>query len=739
MCYWLRPPPGKKEVIEMDENTINEGPAQADGAKPRRHWRVNRARIGVLAAVLGIIGAFLLLAVVAPPTVQAATWEQAVLAGASSGAAIGIVGGSVVPGLGTAVGFLTCTLIGGTCGLIGWYLGGGDSSGSANAAEMGKSLATEQYEAMNDKMLLAQTNAMNVKELSELSGTYYQRACYNAAVALYQDQTLNDQPHLYDSDYILDRSMLSDQSVGSTAGTYVAYNRVLAQLDVVGANYVGDYKANSVAIGLNSKYINLGSSITYDSTYYVRMVNFCTTGADQYVWLNNTDNLIMWNLGTSSSSGNVVITDPDGNVVYSQAIDLASRGGYGIDLAQLGIESGRYNVAVPSSAWVWTGCAAEDYSGSGVVAPGIAVYYKTAEGSLGFSWGFAQLPANEGFATSGMWTFSTGAPWKAESVNQNFNSGWPYIQFKSTLATYTIDLKPYIQSVQEVSRAWRQVLYSGSVAGQAAFSVLVANNGAGANGESAEALYPPVDIVYPDYLQTYNMTAEELLIHYYAYLNKLNETFRDHTILDPNDINISTNSIDLLIRANVYNASGALIINASTPFTLYTTLDGLALVTGQTATMTSPGYIITWADGYDSLEEYIKATNVENRNVTYLSAGQGWTIEVKELAFEQKIVGNHTLEIDRLITYVPPELSDGVSAPPQGDDTGSSATWCLIVIIAGVVMAIIGFATDRNALAIVGVAVAVIAAAAWYLIENPIDLGPFCLAYTPSYLQKWWR
>ncbi|MDW5562311.1 MAG: hypothetical protein SA339_03720 [Methanomassiliicoccus sp.] len=50
--------------VEM-ETTGNNG-------KPRKTWNDKHSRITVLAAVLGTIGAFLCLAIVAPPTIQAA-------------------------------------------------------------------------------------------------------------------------------------------------------------------------------------------------------------------------------------------------------------------------------------------------------------------------------------------------------------------------------------------------------------------------------------------------------------------------------------------------------------------------------------------------------------------------------------------------------------------------------------------------------------------------------------------
>lgn len=729
----------------MDENKQETSDHQGEATSPRPRWHRGRPSVSGVLAVMGIVSAFMLLAIIAPP-VEAATWQDAVIAGAVTGGTIGAIGGSALPGVGTAAGLLIGVSVGGVAAAVGWLLGGlGDSQASAQA--MAKWLAQDQRNTTAAKLELAQTNAENIAELAQRAVNYYERSAYYASVKLYQQQTADGAAHLYDSDYVLDHSKVSDEMVGSVSGSYAVYNKVLKQLDTVGASYIGDYAANSVTVGFNHYQISRSATINYDSQQYVRLTSFCNTPAGKYVWLNNTDTLIMWNLGAATQTGNVVITDHAGSVVFSQPVTLTASGGYGIELALLGIDSGRYNVALPETSWIWTANAAEDYSNSGTVAPGIAVYSRSGD-DLQFSWGWANLPSDQGFSTSGSWAFAPGSPWRGVGLDSKRTAGgWPYMRFnypegKGTASTEVISLQPYIESMHHVSRSWRQVTYAATLAGQTSYQVLVDNGGAGTGGTSADVLFPPTYILMPDIDQLNKMTPQQLLSTYYAYLNQLNATFQHSNLMSPNTVEVSTDSFDLLIRGTVLNPAGDVVIGNSTPFTLYTTLDDLTLRKGEKSTLMGPGYIVTWADGYDSLLAYIQAKgNVQSPNVTYRDVGAGWTIEIDEITFQNQIVPEKVLEVDRLITYVPPDLPD-VPTPPKGDDDDEgddwlTVNWPIIGIVGGIILVAIGIVQDNSSATIVGVVLALICAAAWYLATHPIDLSPWSLGSQIESIRLW--
>lgn len=711
-----------------------------DMALPRPRTR-RRPLLGIVAALM-IALSFLSLAIVAPP-VEAATWQEAVIAGAVSGGAIGAIGGTVIPGIGTAAGGLIGTTVGATAALVGWLLGDKPGDQQASAQAMAKWLAEEQRDTMAAKLSLAQTNSENVAELAQRAINYYERSAYYASVKLYQQQTADSVPHLYDSDYVLDQAKVSDEMVGSVSGSYAVYNKVLKQLDTVGSNYIGDYAANSVTVGFASYYVSRSTSITYDSQQYVRLTSFCNTPAGKYVWLNNTDTLIMWNLGAATQTGNVVITDHTGAIVYSQPVTLTASGGYGIELATLGIDSGRFNVQLPESSWIWTANAAEDYSNSGTVLPGIAVYSRSGD-DLKFSWGWGNLPTDQGFSASGSRAFMPGSPWKSVSLNKDYIAGgWPYIKFNHPDGTKiasaeVISLQPYIESIHKVSRSWRQITYAASLAGQTSYQVLVDNGGVGTDGTSADVLYPPTYLMMPDYDQLNSMTPQQLLSTYYAYLNQLNETFQHNVIMDPTTVNVSTDSFDLLIRGYVWSPDGTLVIGPNTPFTLYTTLDGLSLKSGQNSTLVGPGYMVTWADGYSSLMDYIGAKgNVASPNVTYRDVGAGWIVQPLEMTFENQIVQQQNLTVDKLSTYVPPDLPDN-NPPPQDDSESWLAENLPVVgIVAGAVLAIIGITTRQPYVFGAGLIVALLAAGIWYLGANPIDLSPWSLGSQIESVRLW--
>jgi len=120
----------------MDQCAVHN--EQADVGKRRRTWEGKNVRIPVLVSILAIIGALFCLAVVAPPTVDAAaaSWEDAVIAGAVSG---GVVGGAIgtfvpIPGLGTAGGIIVGVTVDASAGFIGYVMGvDGDKIARAQA------------------------------------------------------------------------------------------------------------------------------------------------------------------------------------------------------------------------------------------------------------------------------------------------------------------------------------------------------------------------------------------------------------------------------------------------------------------------------------------------------------------------------------------------------------------------------------------------------------------------------
>jgi len=117
---------------------------------------------------------------------------------------------------------------------------------------MGKWLANDERNQTWSKLVLAQTNAENIAELAQRSTTYYEHSAYYASADLYREQTENSEVHTYDSDYVLDHSMVADESVGSVAGSYAVYNKVLRELDSISSGYTGDFSGNSMTIGVSS-------------------------------------------------------------------------------------------------------------------------------------------------------------------------------------------------------------------------------------------------------------------------------------------------------------------------------------------------------------------------------------------------------------------------------------------------------------------------------------------------------
>jgi hypothetical protein len=691
----------------------------------------------MLAGMLLVIVSMLTLVVIAPPTVDAASWQDRVIAGAAGGAVGGAIVGTFVPipGVGTGVGALVGLVAGATAGAISFIVfDWGQSTDNSNAQSLARYAAWNVRNSTADMLTLAYVNAGNIGELGQRSINYYERSAYNSALKLYQEQTNAGTIHVYDGSYVLDHSLAADEISASVAGTYFTENRVLQRLDTLSASYIGDYQKNSEMVAVNyyrsydNSNIRAASNYaisTFDTQYLTRVTSFCNTPAGTHVWLNNTDTIVAWNLGVSTEEGSIVMTDTEGVTVYSQPVSCESGHGVGIDLSTLDLKSGRYNVALPSAKWVWSASAVEDYSNSGTVAPGVAVY-TVKDGDLTLNWGWAKLPANQGFSTSGSWTFSAGNCWKPVYPNSGAekagNGGYPYLKFNypsgsTTVSTSAISLQNIIEAQWNVSRAFRQVLYASSNAGQLAYQTLLDNGGVGADGSGAVP-YPPPDIVLPDIEQLDKMSYEELMAVYYAYLNGLNNTFQHTNIMDPDNINVSTNSFDLLIRGTVYNPSGVQMIANHSVFSLYINLNSLTLRSGENVTLDNPGYIIVWADNETSISGYVGKHGDVKSNSTYLSVGPGWVVHADEMTYNGTAVVNHTLVVDKLITYVPPKLSD-ISNPPdvvQTDIEWLTGHWFIFGVIVGAILLLFGALSERWILAMVGLAVVLISAYAWSVV-----------------------
>jgi hypothetical protein len=693
-----------------------------DSITPRPTWADRRPRIslGVLAAVLGIVALFLCLSVLAPPTMdaQALTWEEGIIAGGSTGAMVGTF--VPIPGIGTMSGLIVGATVGFVASFI-WPDPSGKEAEQARASAMAAWYAGELYNATYDEMELARTNAGNVAELGERTTLYYERSAYNAAKKLYENQTANGQAHFYDADYILENSAVSSEVTAEVWGVYQTYNTVLSQMDHIGSNFVGDYSSMSYRAVLQAP--SMGTYVekstfagTYDHDKYVRIMSYVNTAPGTYVWLPEKQTIYIWSSALTEVSGPVTITGHDGTVYYNEDVTLAPGAGIGINLQDFGITSGRYNIHLPSPKMFCNAIAAEDYSNSGIVAPGIAIYQQSGE-TLKFVGGWASLPADKGFRTAGTWTFNP----ESGKVWAEIKLAYPYLSYAwSGGETPQYSLDKVMKTIWDTSETSRKVIYAASNSGQAFYNVLL--------GSGGNTLAPPVDIISPDTAQTENMTWQQKYATYLAYMNALNDTFQTSNALGPDNLNITTGSFDLLIRGNVYDPEGNKKVSNQI-FSYFSYLNGCTLTAGQNMTIHDPGYIIVWGEGA-TIGQWNGEKNSAN-NCTYFDVGEGWVIETTEMTFKEKQVTTHTLEIDPLKVYVPEGLHASSTPPPADywtDPEWIAAHWYIFALITGVILAALAGWTEHTTLAILGILIALVSGAAWYFALNPVHLSPFSIS-----------
>jgi hypothetical protein len=332
----------------------------------------------------------------------------------------------------------------------------------------------------------------------------------------------------------------------------------------------------------------------------------------------------------------ITIKDRDGNLIVNQTFSDATQK----DVLVLNVtESGDYDITSSSAHVSVYGLFSKPITNAASLSVEIVSFTPKEDGSL----------TEYGNGINGIYFYGTGYQVVDISV------------MKSKVAA----IVDKVQSMQTTANNLAQAYYNTLV-----------SEGGGDN-----RIMP--DIIFPDPAALENMTAEQIYAIYLAYLTQQQEWFKDYSVMDSSNVNISQESLHLKVRGSIYFANGTLMYSNTTIFTPYVSLDDMHLVIGRND-MTQPGFAMIWGSA-SSLADLDRLSDLK-----YVSLAAGDYFVIEEMALDNEPVSSADLTVTT-VQYVVYDEFDPIT-PPQGasDAEWLIAHWYWFVIAFGAVFLIAG-------------------------------------------------
>jgi len=608
------------------------------------------------------------------------TWQEGAIAGGVAGATIGLAfdgPGALVLGLiGAGVG-----------GIVGWLMPG--ASGGGNSAEQAMRTYYANSIIQNTSLGLnwSHTNAWNVMEVLPATQLYLARKAQWAALQLYDEQTTAGTAHNYNASYVLSKSEVANATLSNLWQVIENYNTVLNSYTDLSQQFTGTYQ--SMTWGVNTPTGSENFGVTAISGQYARM-QFVTSvpigTTPTYYDVSNKVPLEIVNRALAQSDFILHIQTGDGHFA-NVSVSMPSQGMQSINLDSLGLKSGRMSFTATGAIADICGIIGSDPLTSAKAIPALLVTQKSGSSEI-----FLSETLVDGLTVTvrPYWnTVYTATDLPSIRVNDgNSNIAVKITRAFSDMAAASLESK----NLTSVANSYGQTFYNQVVA-------------AGGNVPT-----PWSDIVFPDPNQLVNLSPEQLTALYYSYLLKMRDWFNDSTILTPGDINITVESANLLVRGEVVNPAGKVIVYNTTVWTPYLMLSDVELKLGWN-NITQPGFVETW---YDAATIDPDATNTF-KNFTYVEIGTGWRLHIDEIYYQGNAVPSVNLTVDTWDFII--NNGGSSTAPPQAqtDLEWIIAHWYYIAAIAAVVVLLGAVAVRNGPLAIIGVILLLAAAVGWYL------------------------
>jgi len=620
------------------------------------------------------------------------TWQEGAVTGAAAGGLAGVAIGTAFDGPGWVVCGLVGLTVGAGIGAIASLFMPGDGNGGAEEA-MREYYAGQIMNETNYGLSWAHTNAHNTGTIIPDTQLYLARNAEWAAKDLYDYQTANGLSHVYNASYVMGKSLVCNGTLADIWQTAYNYQSVLNLYTDLTDQFTGTY--SSMSWSYDGGEITPGGTsalkvFSPSGTAYGKIqlgMTIPITSTNNFVQVSNRVPIEILTIGSGAST--LHITADNGNVTNVQ-LTGGAKTIQEVNMTSLGLASGRYSFTVPAednARFEAFGIIQSDALSNNPAYPALMLTHE-ASGQEMFDYLTVDI-------SGGIYIVQNA---NMVQVNLNAQCSNPTISVSDT--TLTASLRQALIDLSAANSEGKNLTSISNSYAQTYYNQVVAANG--------NIPTPWADIVMPDPDQLANMNDQQLIAMYHSYLIAMKSWFNTSHILTYDNITISAESANLLVRGSVYNPAGHMIVANRTVFTPYLTLSDAELKLGWN-NITQPGFLETWYNA-----NTITAAT-QTKNMTYIEFGTGWKMHIDEIYYQNESVQSVNLTIHTWDFVINQDLNDSHPPSTLTDLQWIIAHWYYIAAIAGVICLLAAVATRNMSVLVVGAILLIAAAGGWYL------------------------
>jgi hypothetical protein len=598
---------------------------------------------------------------------------------------IGVAGFGVGAGVGAVIGFG----VGVTAAVIyNWVFGAGSGGNGGNDQalrneEMGKIVnATQAGEAG------AHADAVNIGTITPDTTLQMARTSEYVARQLYDIQNLTNGPYLYNASYVLTHAYIMNDTLANIYADAAYYSTIYAIYDQISEQFAGTYSSMSWKFdpGLPGETNVLSVSNGQYARFQAGM-SYLIDNSNKMVQVWNNTRLYLINTQNAAETATLHITSYTG-IVTSVTLNEPAYGIQIVNLKTLGLLSSRYSFSVDSgqaNVWDAFGIMESDTLSSGTVSPGILSTYDSGGNEL-----FNAIDMGTAALVQGhLGTVSETSP--------------PIISvMSSSIGGTTVSLGNWLSDLNAANNEGQNLTRTANAYAQTFYNQVVAAHGAIAT--------PWADAVMPNPEQLHNLNPMMLQALYYSYLIAERDWFNTSHILTPNNVSITPDSANLLVRGAVYDPHGNEIVGNQTVFTPFFMVVNQTLVKGWN-NITQEGFLNTWYNA-KTINAALANTSM---NYTYEEFGPGWRFHIEEIWYSNASVNNVTLTVHSWQFILPPTPTIPPGPQAQSDVQWLIDHWYYIAAVVGAILVLAWIPTKSAAIGVIGLVLVIAGVAGWYM------------------------
>ena len=614
---------------------------------------------------------------------------------ATNGAGGAAIGWIVGDGIGAPIGFAVGCAVG--------FIESIWNTNSLNPLQQAKDVYAKNLANLTyDCLAYAHYNFQTDQQLESAITLYCARQAEYGAKTLYDYQTLNHLPHVYNEAWVLQQSALANSTTAYLWNVITAYNGALQMLDATNQGFVGTYSGMSFGyyMGYHQGFEydgSMNSDMMATSTSAIiggRVTVAITTAPGKYVDLN-THSLIY--IQGASAAGVLDLTSLADNTTHEFDYGV----GYTAVNASV-LLPGIYNLHTNTSVSLICGLAAMAPTNSGTCNPAIMIYAMGSESEPVWQGTQAWDGAHQiEYTPAGYW------PNPDYQSTQNAAvvfSGQSSPSSPTDTDTYSVSLHQAMLDTYAALAEVTSMITTANNYGQTFYNTLVLTGGVGTA--------PMPGFAFPDLSQT-NLSDAQIYAIYIAYMRAAGSWYENYSALLSNNVTISAESIDLTCRGHIYNATGAMVYNATTIWTPYVSIQDMNLTIGQNSTFTQASFIMVW--GHAASINATLAGHWYDQSMTYVPVTVGWKVHPLEIYSGGAFISSLTLHVTTIYQIYLTHLQTISASQSESDWDWILAHWYLLAILAGAVILMAAAFTKNWIFAVVGLALVGVGVVVYFL------------------------